>query len=156
MTCAPCWGAQGTVYRVSFTRYGKNVAKLFRARDYDSKAKAALSAARSCRDRTTQVLVPQTKQEIRQCVRPDSRSGCSGVCLKRRIVRRGDWSGKYAFWQAQTPKGVKPFRSRSFSVDRYGFDRACELAVKARAEFVVEVEGYIGVTSIPERFLPAA
>jgi hypothetical protein len=27
--------------------------------------------------------------------------------------------------------------------------------VQARAEFVAEVEGYIGVTQIPERFRPA-
>jgi len=49
---------------------------------------------------------------------------------------------------------VKPFRSRSFSVERYGFDGAFALAVKARAEFVAEVEGYAGVTPIPQRFRP--
>jgi len=50
---------------------------------------------------------------------------------------------------------VKPLRSRSFLVERYGFDDAFALAVKARAEFVAKVEGYIGVTLIPERFRPA-
>lgn len=49
---------------------------------------------------------------------------------------------------------MKPFRSRSFSVGRYGFDEAFNLAVKARAEFVAVVEGYIGVTPIPQRFRP--
>jgi hypothetical protein len=77
------------------------------------------------------------------------------VYFKRQVVRRGDWSGEYVCWQAQTPQGVKPFRSRSFSVDRYGFDGAYELAVQARAEFVAAVEGFIGVTPIPERFRPA-
>ena len=73
----------------------------------------------------------------------------------RQIIRRSDWSGEYTHWQAQTPHGVKPFRSRSFSVDRYGFDGAYELAAQARAEFVAEVEGYVGVALIPKRFRPA-
>lgn len=99
----------------------------------------------------TQALAPETKQEFSQRVRPDNTSGCPGVYLKRQIVR----GGEYVCWQAQTPQGIRPFRSRSFSVDRHGFDVAYELAVKARAEFVAEVEGYVGVTPIPERFRPA-
>jgi len=147
-------GAQGIVYRVSFTRHGKNVAKLFRVRDYDN-ARSALKAARAWRDSMTQSILPETKQEFSQRIRPDNTSGCPGVYLKRQVVRRGDWTGEYAFWQAQSPQGVKPFRSRSFSVQRYGFDEAFALAVKARAEFVAEVEGYVGVTMIPDRFRPA-
>ncbi len=147
-------GPWGIVYRVSFTRHGKNVAKLFRARDYRA-ARSALKAARVWRDSMTRTLTPETKQEFSQRVRPDNTSGCSGVYLKRQVLRRGAWSGEYAHWQALTPQGVKPMRSRSFSVDRYGFDGAYELAVQARAEFVAEVEGYVGVTPIPERFRPA-
>ena len=147
-------GPQGIVYRVSFTRHGKNVAESFRARDYDN-ARAALKAARAWRDSMTQSLLPETKQEFSQRIRPDNTSGCPGVYLKRQIVRRGDWSGEYTHWQAQSPQGVRPFRSRSFSVDRYGFGGAYELAVQARADFVAEVEGYVGVTLIPERFRPA-
>ncbi len=101
-----------------------------------------------------QVLAPETKRQFSQRVRPDNTSGCPGVYLKRQIVRRSDWRGEYAFWQAQTPQGVRPFRSRSFSVERYGFDTAYELAVRARAQFVAEVEGYVGVTPIPQRFRP--
>jgi hypothetical protein len=77
------------------------------------------------------------------------------VYLKRsQIVRRGDWSGEYTHWQAQTPQRVKPFRSRWLSVDRYGFDVAYVLAVQARTEFVAEVEGLIGMTPLPEWFRP--
>jgi len=50
---------------------------------------------------------------------------------------------------------VKPFHSRSFSIDRYGFDRAHALAVKARGESVAQAEGYVGVTQIPQRCRPA-
>jgi hypothetical protein len=71
-------------------------------------------------------------------------------------VKRGDWTGEYVYWQARSPEGVKPMRTRSFSVDRYGFDGAYAHAVKARAEFVAEVEGYVGVAQIPESFRPVA
>jgi hypothetical protein len=147
-------GPWGIVYRVSFTRRGKNVAKLFRARDY-SDARAALKAAQAWRDSMARNLQPDTKQEFCQRLRPENTSGCPGVYLKRQVVRRGDWSGEYAFWQARPPQGVMPFRSRSFSVDRYGFDGAYELAVEARAKFVAGVEGYVGVKWIPDRFRPA-
>lgn len=148
-------GPQGTAYRVSFTRHGKNVAKLFRVRDYGN-ARAALKAARAWRDRMTRTVAPETKREFSKRMRPDNTSGCPGVYLKRQIARRGDWSREYAFWQAQAPQGVKRIRSRSFSVDRYGFDAAYALAVKARAQFVEEVEGFVGVTPIPKRFRPSA
>jgi len=147
-------GPQGIVYRVSFTRHGKNVAKLFRVRDYGN-AREALKAARAWRDRMARELRPETKQEFPRRVRPDNTSGCPGVYLKRLVMRRGDRTYEYVLWQAQTPQGVKPFRSRSFSVDRYGFDDANALAVKARAEFVAELEGYVGVAAIRERFRPA-
>lgn len=146
-------GAKGIVYRVSFTRHGTNVAQLFRVRDYGN-ARAALKAARLWRDHMTSELKPETKQEFSQRLRPDNTSGRAGVYLKRQVVRRGDWSAEYLHWQAQTPLGLKPFRSRSFSVDRYGFAEAYELAMQARAEFVAEVEGYVGITPIPERFRP--
>lgn len=146
-------GPLGIVYRVSFTRAGTNVAAMFRARDHGS-AKAALQAARAWRGRMASELKPETKQEFAVRVRPDNTSGCPGVYLKRQIIRRGDWSGEYLHWQAQAPQGLKPFRSRSFSVARYGFDQAYALAVVARAEFVAQVEGYVGITPIPERFRP--
>jgi hypothetical protein len=148
-------GPWGVVYRVSLTRHGKNVAKLFRERDFGT-ARAALKAARAWRDQMTQTLMPETKQEFSQRLLPTNTSGCPGVYLKRQIIRRGDWQGEYAHWQARTPEGIKPMRTRTFSVDRYGFDGAYELAVKARAEFVADVEGYVGVTPIPERFRPSA
>jgi len=146
-------GKRGVVYRVSFTRSGKTVARLFRAADYGS-TRAALKAARAWRDSVTQSLLPETKEAFSQRVKSNNTSGAPGVYLKRQVVRRGDWTGEYAFWQAQTPQGVKPFRSRSFSVDRYGYDEAYACAVQARAEFVALLEGYVGVAPIPERFRP--
>ena len=98
--------------------------------------------------------MPETKRAFSQRIRLDNTSGCPGVYLMRQVVTRGDWSGEHVFWQARTPQGVRPFRSRSFSVDRYGFDGAYALAVEARAQFVAETIGFIGVAPIPERFRP--
>jgi hypothetical protein len=148
-------GPCGIVYRVTLTRHGKNVATLFRERDFGS-ARAALKAARAWRDQMTQTFMPETKQEFSQRLLPANTSGCPGVYLKRQVVKRGHWTGEYAYWQARSPEAVKPVRTRSFSVDRYGFDGAYALAVNARTEFVAEVEGYVGVAQIPERFRPAA
>lgn len=126
---------------------------MFREADYRS-AGAALKAARTWRDHMVRVLLPETKVAFSQRIKSNNTSGCPGVYLKRQVIRRGDWRGEYTFWQAQTPEGVKPFRSRSFSVDRYGHDEAFARAVQARSEFVLEVEGFIGVAPIPERFRP--
>jgi hypothetical protein len=144
-------GKLGAVYRVSFTRGGKTTARPFRETEYGG-ARAALKAARAWRDSMTQALLPETKKAFSQRVKPNNTSGVPGVYLKRQVVRRGDWSGEYVFWQAQTPQAVRPFRSRSFSVDRYGNDKAFALAVQARAEFVAQVEGYVGVAPIPKKF----
>jgi hypothetical protein len=100
-------GKRGVTYRVSLTRHGKTFAALFRSSDYGS-ARAALKAARAWRDSVSQTVMPETKQAFSQRVRPDNTSGCPGVYLKRQVVTRGDWRGEYAFWQAQTPQGVKP------------------------------------------------
>jgi len=47
----------------------KNVAKLFRARDFDN-ARSALKAVRAWRDSMTQSLLPETKQEFSLRVKP--------------------------------------------------------------------------------------
>ena len=94
-------GPQGIVYRVSFTRHGKNLAKLFRVRDFDN-ARAALRAARAWRDGMTQSLPPRRSKSSAIAFGPTTPAVCPGVYLKRQIIRRGDWRGEYTHWQAQT------------------------------------------------------
>ena len=143
-------GPWGTTYRVSFKRHGKTVVKLFREVDYGS-ARAALKAARAWRDKQTQQVLPLTKQEFSKKLRPDNTTGCAGVYLKQAVKRIGERTYEYTYWQAQTPEGLKPFRSRSFSVAQHGYDGAYELAVQARDEFVAEVEGYVGVSRVSRK-----
>ena len=146
-------GPMGVVFRVSLRRAGQTVWQLFRERDHGS-ARKALMAARQWRERIARELEPETKQAFSQRLLPTNTSGQPGVYLRRQTVRRNGTEHEYLHWQAQSPAGAKPWRSRSFSVDRYGYDVAYELAVQARAELVATVEGYVGVAPIPERFKP--
>lgn len=148
-------GARGIVYRVSLRRAGQTVAQLFREREHGS-ARAALKAARQWRDRMAHELEPETKQAFSERLMPTNTSGQPGVYLKRQIVCRNGNQYEYLHWQAQSPAGAKQWRSRSFSIDRYGYDGAYELTVQARAELVATVEGYVGITHIPKRFRPRA
>jgi hypothetical protein len=147
-------GATGIVYRVSLRRAGQTVWELFRAKDYGG-AREALKAARAWRDRIAHEMQPETRQAFSQRLQAHNTSGHPGVYLKRQVVRCDGTEYEYLHWQAQTPAGAKSFRSRSFSVQRYGYDAAYELAVQARDELVGAVEGYVGVAPIPKRFRPA-
>jgi len=146
-------GPIGVVYRVSLRRAGQTVWQLFRERDHGG-ARNTLKAARQWRDRMAQELEPETKRAFSQRLMPTNTSGHPGVYLRRQVIRRNGNEYEYLHWQAQSPAGAKPWRSRSFSVDRYGYDAAYELAVEARAELVANVEGYVGVAPIPRRFRP--
>ena len=143
----------GIVFRVSLRRAGQTVWRLFRERDHGS-ARAALKAARGWRDQIARELEPETKQAFSQRLMPTNTSGEPGVYLRRQVARRNGKEYEYLHWQAQSPAGAKPWRSRSFSIDRYGFDAAYELAVQARAELIATVEGHVGIAPIPKRFRP--
>ena len=149
----PREGPMGIVYRVSLRRAGQTVWRRFRERD-DGSARAALKAARRWRDQIARELEPETKQAFSQRLLPTNTSGEPGVYLRRQVIHRNGKEYEYLHWQAQSPAGAKPWRSRSFSIDRYGFDTAYELAVQARAELIATVEGYVGIAPIPKRFRP--
>ena len=147
-------GPMGIVYRVSLRRAGQTVAELFRARDHGG-AREALKAARQWRAQMALELAPETKQAYSERLLAHNTSGHPGVYLRHQIARRNGIEYEYQYWQAQSPAGATPWRSRSFSVDRYGYDQAYALAVQARAELVASVEGHIGITPILKCFRPA-
>ena len=145
---------RGTTFFVRIRRRGKEISELFRETDHGS-ASAALKAAQQWRDAMLRTMMPETNRDFSQRLKPNNTSGHPGVYFKRQLVKRGDWQGEYHFWQAQTPQGVKPYRSRSFSVTRYGHEAAYAMAVQAREEFVQMVAGYANISSVPKRFRPA-
>lgn len=143
-------GPWGTVYRVSLTRAGKSVAKLFRDRDHGS-SRAALKAAKTWRDTQLAVLMPKTRTEFGRMISAKNTSGCPGVYRRKTVVR----GREYWVWQAQSPSGAGPLRTRSFSVDRYGEDQAYQMAVQVREGFLQDAPGYLPIKSVPVQFRPA-
>lgn len=144
-------GPLGVTFQVLLKRQAKTYLQLFRAKDYPTEA-AALRAARRGRDDQATALKPLTRREFSQRLKSRNTSGTRGVYFQRCVIK----GREYSFWQARSPDGGQRCRTRSFAVLKYGHDEAYALAVKARAEFVAEVEGYIAVSNIPEKFRPRA
>lgn len=141
-------------WRVALVRRGEEHLRCFSAARYGS-LDSALVAAKAWRDRVACEVRPLTKAEYSQLMRSNNSSGCPGVYLRRQ--KRRNAAGQeveYLFWQAQTPEGVKPFRSKSFSVVRFGFDAAYELAVEARESFVQGLHGYY-LPAVPDHLRPS-
>jgi len=140
-------GPWGTVYRVSLTRAGETVAKLFRDRDHGG-SRAALKAAKAWRDAHLAVLAPKTRAEFGRLITVKNTSGCPGVYRRKTLVR----GREYWVWQAQSPTGAGPLRTRSFSVNRYGEDQAYALAVQVREGFLQEAQGHLPLKMVPVQF----
>jgi len=141
-------GPWGTVFRVNLMRAGVKVDKLFRDRDHGNSSRAALKAAKAWRDARLAEMAPKTRVEYGRMITVKNTSGCPGVYRRKTVVR----DREYWVWQAQSPSGAGPLRTRSFSVDRYGEDGAYELAVQAREEFLANVTGYLPLRLVPPRF----
>lgn len=97
---------------------------------------AALVAAQSWRDEIVRRHPRTTKQDLAALMRKHNTSGTPGVY--RKIMRKKARNGsvrRHILWQAQSPAGVIPFRSRSFAVAKFGEDEARRLAIEARKEF---------------------
>ena len=141
-------------WRVALVRRGEEHLRCFSAARYGS-LDSALVAAKAWRDRVACELRPLTKAEYSQLVRSNNSSGHPGVYLRRQRKRNAAGQEvEYLFWQAQTPEGVTPFRSKSFSVTRFGFDAAFELAVEAREAFVQGLQGYY-LHAAPDHLRPS-
>lgn len=141
-------------WRVALVRRGEEHMRSFSAARYGS-LDLALVAAKAWRDRVAHEVRPLTKAEYSQLLRSNNSSGYPGVYL--RCQRKRNAAGEeveYLFWQAQTPEGVKPFRSKSFSVSRFGFDAAFERAIEARKDFVAGLQGYY-LYAAPEHLRPS-
>ncbi len=142
-------------YLVAFTRRLVYYSKTFAPAAHGGK-RAALAAAKQWRDLMLAGLPPITKQEYARQVRSSNTSGVPGVMRLnlRQESSRGNWRS-YPTWVAVTPKGVRPRKSKSFSILRYGERRAFELACAAREGFVRMASGY-WAQGVPEEFLPDA
>lgn len=97
----------------------------------------ALAAAIAYRDEIVGRFAPLKRSEYVSVLRKNNTSGFPGVRLNR------DAEGNPLYWAASwVPRAGAKAKVVKFSVAKYGFDRAKELAVRARADGVAQMDGY--------------
>lgn len=127
--------SRGQAWRVTFERRSVTYDRTFPDAVHGG-AECALIAARAWRDEQLAQATGWQKREVSNKRRPNNTSGVPGVYLREMQRLRKDGIARYTLWIALSPEGVRPFRSRSFSVERYGNERAFALAVQARQQFL--------------------
>lgn len=124
-------------WRVSIrrSRPGRCFQKFFADHLFGGEA-SALKAAQTWRDEVQRQHPAFTKNDLASLMRKHNSSGTPGVYRKiqRKRARNGSVS-LHVVWQAQTPLALEPFRSRSFSVAKFGEEEARQRAIDARKEF---------------------
>jgi hypothetical protein len=124
-------------------RHGVSYRKTFTAYRYGNSGNA-LSAAIKWRNELVQSVAPLSLAEYANLLRHNNTSGYPGVYLMQRTRR--DPSGQvhvHAHWEARSPAGLHPAKKRGFSIKKFGNERAFELAVEARNQFVSQLDGYL-------------
>lgn len=97
----------------------------------------ALAAAIGYRDEIVARFAPLKRSEYVSVLRKNNTSGHPGVRLNR------DAEGNPLYWAASwVPYAGAKAKVVKFSVAKYGFERAKELAVRARADGVAQMDGY--------------
>ena|SRR6266496_237335 len=128
-------GKEGTRYRIVISRNRKKIQEYFYFGDKRTEAEARAKAIRRWKEiRDSSPVI--TRTAFAQIERRKSRSGVVGV---RRIT--SEVKGHlYDFWVAvfSDRRGNKKWRS--FSINKYGEDKAKELALKARRDGVAQLE----------------
>lgn len=129
-------GVTGTNYggwEVRFSRKGKKIAKFYSDTKYGGK-RAALAAAKECRDDLEAKYKKYTVEELAQHPSKRNTSGTVGVRLINRIETHGAYEYHYWYWVAQWTDGRGKRRTKTFSVHKYGDSEAYRLACKARTD----------------------
>ena len=126
-------------YLVRVTRKGKLTWKYFYDSEHGGKRKA-LQAAKKHRDTLETRLKAYSSKELARKERSNNTSGTVGVRLAVEADPRWPSNPEYEYWIAQwSPrKGVR--RTKRFSVEKYGYDEAYRLAVKARRQGVASMD----------------
>lgn len=136
----PGEGLAGTHgFEVRLMRKGKTFHKFFGDPAYGGKRKA-LAAAREYRDELLAAHPKQSRREIAKIKSSRNSSGKVGIRLSEEVDRRGPNELVYRYWVAQwSPKpGVR--RTRRFSVNKYGEEKAYNMALRARQKGLREME----------------
>jgi hypothetical protein len=126
-------------YRVSIQKRNKKYVKYFTDIRSGGKKKA-LSDAKAYRDKIVKATKPFTRAEISNAVKTKNKSGMVGVTLVVKINDRGKKPLKYYYWKAWwSPEVGKP-KTAAFSINKYGYEGALELAKKTRLKGLKEMK----------------
>jgi len=120
----------GAGWRVFFMRQGMRISRAFQDSVYGS-PEDGLSHAIKYRNAVFASIPPRTNTEQSVMLRKDNQSGISGV-------RHTDYDGR-EYWMAKIGFGAEQ-KGRYFSVRKYGFERAKELAISQRDEWLSDKE----------------
>jgi hypothetical protein len=108
--------------------------------------RAALVAAKKCRDIELKKRPAMTGYDQALVLKPTNKSGIAGVRKTVRVVRRGKKKWSYDVWAATgTPKTGERTNTRYFSVNKLGNKGARLAAIAQRAEWVDSLRKSLGI-----------
>ena len=125
------------IYVVKINRQRRSARKEFIVERYPSK-EAAETAALHFREKLLRDVLPMTKRECTSILRKNNTSGVPGVAFQKSSSSSGA-----GYWVAFIQRTGQPMERKSFSVKKYGFEKAFELAVACRQEMLNQTHGWM-------------
>jgi hypothetical protein len=128
-------------WRVSLSRHGKRHVKNFADKKCGGKGRA-LQLAREYRDSLLRKYPPLSRKEFCSVLRCNNRSGVTGVYryAKSYTLKNGSIKKSW-YWEATWPTGKSEQAPVAFPVNKYGEQRARQLAFRARENELLGIEG---------------
>ncbi len=126
-------------WQVRLQRRGKRYDKYFADAGFSGK-RAALASAKAYRDHLLEISRNYTTKELASRPSVRNSSGVVGVRPAVQTDQRDGYEFSYHFWIAQWTDHEGNRRTRSFSVDKWGDDEACRLAIQARNRGVAQAK----------------
>tara|TARA_R110001583_G_scaffold45415_6_gene143052 strand:+ start:1372 stop:1866 length:495 start_codon:yes stop_codon:yes gene_type:complete len=129
-------------WRVSLRRQNSLIVKNFPDKSYGGKGKA-LIASKAYRDEMIDQYPPTTRQQFCSTPRRHNTSGIPGVYRYAKRYKLKDGCVKELwYWEAHWPdKKPGEFGKATFSIQRFGEQRAKQMAIAARETGVQQLEG---------------
>ena len=118
-------------YRVSIRKRNVKTVKYFTDVACGGKRKALIEA-KKYRDKIVKSIKPFTRGEISSSGKTKNKSGIVGVTLVKKIDVREKNKYQYLYWKAWWSPKVGVRKTAAFSVNKYGYKKAFELAKAAR------------------------
>ncbi len=125
-------------FQVRMMRRGYVTEKFFSDSIFGGKRKA-LAAARELRDELEAESPRYSRKQVARFKSPRNTSGIVGVRLATEVVKSLPSKPVYKYWVAQWSPEPGVRRTRRFSINKYGNDKAYKLAVAARNKGVREM-----------------